>query len=108
MGVVPAGVAPAGDCLCSLAADCCPPSTTLSQASRGQLPLACILYRRLATALLWIGRARPILQAVQAAVVSPFAGDLGCGWPTLQGAWSWPATPFLAAFAAKIQQEHIK
>ncbi|RZS14648.1 hypothetical protein BHM03_00046363 [Ensete ventricosum] len=27
---------------------------------------------------------------------------LGHGWPPLQGAWPWPATPFLAAFVVKM------
>ncbi|RWW47304.1 hypothetical protein BHE74_00046719, partial [Ensete ventricosum] len=45
------------------------------------------------------------------------AGGFGCR-PQLQGAWSWPATPvgglvvapssFLAAFAAKTQQERVE
>ncbi|RRT52140.1 hypothetical protein B296_00027125 [Ensete ventricosum] len=31
------------------------------------------------------------------------AGGRACWRPPLQGAWPWPATPFLAAFTAKMQ-----
>ncbi|RWV93604.1 hypothetical protein BHE74_00044853 [Ensete ventricosum] len=55
-------------------------------------------------------RPQPCPQAVAIApcgLATPARG-FARGWPPLQGAWPWPATPFLAAFAAKMHRTVLR